>query len=62
MITNTYEKLKMELKQELFRDLSELVMRESKDPEGEYRPEFVKKIIRISGKKRVTKNIIKQIS
>ena len=47
----TYEKLKMELKQELFKELSEFVMRGSKDSEGEYRPEFIKKIIQIAGKK-----------
>lgn len=51
MITATYEKLKTELKQELFKELSELVVRDSKDPEGEYQPEFVKKIIQIAGKK-----------
>ena len=51
MTTTTYEKLKIELKQELFKELSELVMRDSKDPEGEYQPEFIKKIIKIAGKK-----------
>lgn len=51
MTTTTYEKLKMELKQELFKELSELVVRDSKDPEGEYQPEFIKKIIQIAGKK-----------
>jgi len=51
MTATTYEKLKIELKQELFKELSELVMRDSKDPEGEYQHEFIKKIIRISGKK-----------
>lgn len=51
MITTTYEKLKIELKQELFKELIELVMRDSKDPEGEYQPGFVKKIIQIANKK-----------
>lgn len=51
MITATYEKLKMELKQELFKELSKLVVRDSKDPEGEYQHRFVKKIIQIAGKK-----------
>ena len=51
MTTATYEKLKMEIKQELFKELSELVMRGSKDREGEYQHGFVKKIIRIAGKK-----------
>ena len=41
----------MELKQELFKELSGLVLRESKDSEGEYQPGFIKKIIRIAGKK-----------
>ena len=51
MVTATYEKLIMEIKQELFRELSELVIRDSKDREGEYQHGFVKKIIRIAGKK-----------
>ncbi len=51
MTTAIYEKLKMEIKQELFKELSELVMRDSKDREGEYQPGFVKKIIRITSKK-----------
>ncbi|MBU2082411.1 hypothetical protein KKH14_03260 [Patescibacteria group bacterium] len=51
MTTATYEKLKTEIKQELFKELSELVMRGSKDSEGEYQYSFVKKIIRIAGKK-----------
>jgi hypothetical protein len=51
MVTATYEKLKMEIKQELFKELSELVMRDSRDREGEYQRNFVKKIIRIAGKK-----------
>lgn len=51
MTTATYEKLKMELKQELFKELSGLVLRGSKDSEGEYQRNFVKKIIRIAGKK-----------
>ncbi|MDO8664286.1 MAG: hypothetical protein Q7K44_01920 [Candidatus Liptonbacteria bacterium] len=51
MVTAIYEKLKMEIKQELFKELSELVLRDSKDHEGEYQHNFVKKIIRIAGKK-----------
>ena len=67
MTTATYEKLKMELKQELFKELSGLVLRGSKDSEGEYQPEFVKKIIHIAGKKDIyekydKKNFLKTIS
>ncbi len=51
MTTATYEKLKMELKQELFKELGELVIRNSEDHEGEYQRGFVKKIIRIASKK-----------
>ena len=51
MTTTTYEKLKMEIKQELFKELSGLVVRNSKDSEGEYQRGFIKKIIRIAGKK-----------
>jgi len=56
MSTATYAKLKRELKKELFEELSALVIRESKDPEGEYRPAFVKRILTISrGKNQFTK-------
>ena len=51
MTTATYSKLKKELKRELFNELSELVARRSKDPEGEYRPEYVKKMLAIANKK-----------
>ena len=51
MTTATYEKLKGELKKELFKELSSLLVREYKDPEGEYRQEFIKKILKISSAK-----------
>tara|TARA_Y100000294_G_C8499609_1_gene314279 strand:+ start:59 stop:262 length:204 start_codon:yes stop_codon:yes gene_type:complete len=51
MTTAIYTKLKKELKKELFEELSEFMVRDSRDPEGEYRPEFVKKILRIVNKK-----------
>ena len=67
MTTATYEKLKMELKQELFKELSGLVLHGSKDSEGEYQSGFVKKIIRIAGKKDIyekydKKSFLKAIS
>lgn len=67
MTTAIYEKLKMEIKQELFKELSELVMRGSKDHEGEYQHNFVKKIVRIAGRKDSCqkydkKNFLKAIS
>lgn len=51
MSAETYIKLKRELKKELFEELSDLIIRISKDPEGEYRPEFVRKIRTIAEQK-----------
>lgn len=51
MTTATYLKLKQELKKELFEELSDFVAREHKDIEGEYRPEFVSKMLKITRKK-----------
>ena len=67
MTTATYEQLKNELKKELFNELSELIVRDAKDAEGEYRPEFVKRILRIAqrakkGPNYNKKNFLKLIS
>ena len=51
MTVATYEKVKKELKRELLAELSVLFVRYAKDPEGEYRAEFVKKILKLSAKK-----------
>lgn len=50
----TYEKLKREIKNELFYELGDLILKEAKDPEGEYKPDFVKKILKFSQKKQKT--------
>ena len=50
MSTATIQKLKKEIKQELKQELmKEFVtplLKETRDPEGEYRPNFVKKILK----------------
>ncbi|MDO8466979.1 MAG: hypothetical protein Q7S83_02450 [bacterium] len=50
MTTATIQKLKKELKrelkQELIREFVTPFLKGIKDPEGEYRPEFVKKILK----------------
>jgi hypothetical protein len=55
MSPTTYAKLKKELKKELFEEFYELVIRDTKDPEGVYRPAFVKKILKLSRSKERTR-------
>ena len=67
MTTAAYEKLKREVKKELFDELSGFILRESKDAEGEYRPEFVKKMLHTASRKKKLfsydrKNFLKIIS
>ena len=46
MSTKTLEKLKKEIKQELLREfILPIVLSGIKDPEGEYRPEFVREVL-----------------
>lgn len=55
MTTATIQKLKKELKrelkQELIREFVAPFLKGTKDPEGEYRPEFVKKILKAEKEK-----------
>ncbi len=49
MSTATLQKLKrelkQELKQELMREFTAPILRNAKDPEGEYRQEFIKRVL-----------------
>lgn len=51
MAVATYEKIKKELKKELFQELSGLFMRYSQDPEGEYHKSFVRKVLKLTEQK-----------
>ena len=44
MSAATYSKLKREIKKELLKEWIVPILEETKDPEGEYRSEFVKEI------------------
>ena len=50
MTTTTIQKLKRELKQELKQELMKEfiapLLREARDPEGEYRPEFIRRVLK----------------
>ncbi|MFH1759429.1 MAG: hypothetical protein ABH822_02645 [Patescibacteria group bacterium] len=66
MTTQTYEKIKREIKQELVQEFVLPILREAKDPEGEYREEFVKRILKAAKEKHIytynPKTFLKQIS
>jgi len=50
MSTATIQKLKRELKeelkQELIKEFIAPLLRKAKDPEGEYRPEFIRRVLK----------------
>jgi len=48
MTTATIQKLKNEIKKELLEEFILPMLENSKDPEGEYREDFIKEIFRIS--------------
>ena len=51
MITKTYERMKKEIKQELLQEFVFPILKDAKDPEGEYRPEFVRRILKATKEK-----------
>lgn len=55
MSTETIQKLKKELKrelkQELIKEFVAPLLRGTKDPEGEYRPKFIKRILKAEKEK-----------
>ena len=51
MLTKTYDKLKKEIKEELFVEFVFPVLRDIQDAEGEYRDEFVKSALKALGEK-----------
>ena len=52
--TREKKELKRELKQELIEEFVAPLLKDIKDPEGEYRPEFVRKILKIAKSKGFT--------
>jgi len=51
MTTKTYEKIKKEIKQELMQEFVLPILKNIKDPEGEYKESFVKEILKASKEK-----------
>lgn len=51
MTTKTYEKVKREIKQELMYEFILPILREVKDTEGEYKEEFVKRVLKATKEK-----------
>jgi len=51
MTTKKYEKIKREIKQELIKEFVFPILRDVKDAEGEYREEFVKKVLKAAKEK-----------
>ena len=51
MSTATIKKLKREIKKELIEEFILPILEQSKDPEGEYREEFVKQALKASKEK-----------
>ena len=66
MTTKTYEKIKKEIKRELFQEFVLPLLRNVKDPEGEYKEEFVKRVLRALREKPIyvynPKTFLRQIS
>ena len=67
MSTKTIEKLKKEIKTELFREfILPIVLSDVKDPEGEYKEEFVKRVLKAAKEKPTyaynPKTFLRQIS
>ncbi len=67
MSTKTIEKLKKEIKRELLREfILPIILSDAKDPEGEYREEFVKEVLKAAEEKPVytynPKTFLRQIS
>ena len=51
MTTKTYEKIKREIKQELLQEFVIPILKDAKDPEGEYNPKFVKRVLKAAKEK-----------
>ena len=51
MTTATYRKLKREIKKELLEELVYPLLEKMKDQEGEYRPEFVREVLKAAKEK-----------
>jgi len=51
MTTKTYEKVKREIKHELMREFVLPILRGVKDAEGEYKAEFVTRVLKASKEK-----------
>ena len=51
MSTATIQKLKKELKRELMEEFIRPILEESKDPEGEYGSDFVKRVLKAAKEK-----------
>lgn len=51
MTIKTYERIKKEIKRELVREFVFPILRDIRDSEGEYKEEFVKKILKAANEK-----------
>lgn len=49
MSTKTYQKMKAEIKEELVREFITPILADIKDAEGDYRSEFVKRVLKAVG-------------
>lgn len=66
MTIKTYEKIKSEIKKELVEEFVNPILRELRDTEGEYKENFVKKILKAAEERPVyiydPKTFLRQIS
>lgn len=66
MTTKTYERIKKELKHELLQEFVFPILRDVKDAEGEYKEEFVKRVLKATKEKPIyvynPKTFLRQIS
>lgn len=51
MTNQTYQKIKKEIKQELLKEFVFPILKNIKDPEGEYKKQFVKEILKAAKEK-----------
>lgn len=51
MTNQTYQRIKREIKQELLKEFVLPILKNLKDPEGEYRKKFVNEILKVAKEK-----------
>ena len=66
MSTKTYARIKREIKEELLQEFVVPILRDAKDPEGEYKPAFVRRVLMAAKEKPIytynSETFLRQIS